>query len=395
MPTPTNQFRLKLHPTLAYNFSIDWGDGSREIFQGTASSIESEAGITHTYTSEGLKRIAITENVVGGFPKTYFNAFRNTDANNDAVKVRNIRQWGRGKFSGFGYSFANCTNLQIGANDSSASTINQMTNFSNAFYNCIALTNFPLNFDDTANITNFNSTWYNCSNITNFPLLNMRKMTVGTNCFFNVKIPTETYTQLLIDLAANNLNTRVDFFAGLQTNYFPSAQDAKDLLTRPIAQGGREWTIQDGGAVNSLNFTKNGGTLTQRDALTFTTNPVGLNCGEGCTTRTETFGPNEIVTLDYSVQFPLRCRSANVFYTTSRSVEYTYAAGSGIFMIGNGILNTGDSIELQVSPDSGLILGGSPAGAPYQGGAGIIINYREIKIIMSSNIDVTATISCA
>lgn len=395
MPTPTNQFRLKLQPNTAYNFSVDWGDGSREIFQGTTSSIDSNAGISHTYTSNGIQRIAITENVVGGFPKPYFDAFRNSDANNDAVKVKNIRQWGTGRFSNLAYSFANCTSLQIGATDAATATINQISDLNSAFYNCTSLTNFPSNFD-TSNITNFNSTWYNCVNITNFPLLNMNKMTDGTNCFLGVKIPTETYTQLLINLAANNLNTRVNFFAGLQTNYFPSAQASRDLLTRSIASGGREWTITDGGAVNSLNFTKAGGTSTQRDAFTFTTNPAGLNCGAGCTTRTETFGPNSTVTLDYSVTPSPTCPTPNVFYTTSRSVEYTYAAGSGIFMVGNGILNTGELIVLQTSPDSGLIIGGTPSdGTPYQGGDGIIINYREIKIIMSSNINVTATISCA
>lgn len=396
MPTPTNQFRLKLQPNFAYNFSVDWGDGSREIFQGTTSSIPSEAGISHTYTSEGLKRIAITENVVGGFPKTFFDGFRNTDTNNDAVKVKNIRQWGRGKFTGFGYSFANCTNLQIEANDSSTSTINQMTNFSNAFYNCIALTNFPLNFDDTANITSFNSTWFGCTNLTNFPFLNMRKMTDGFNCFNGVKLPTEMYTQLLVDLANNNLNTNVVFHAGTQTNYFPSAQPFRDILTRPISQGGRNWTITDGGSVFSLVFTKDGGSSTQRDQFTFFTSPAGLNCGSGCTTKTEVFGINSLVTLNYNATSSPTCLTPNVFYTTSRPVQYVYQAGSGIFMLGNGLLNTGELIVLQTSPDSGLIIEGTPSdGTPYQGGDGITINYREINITMSGDINVTATISCA
>lgn len=394
MPTPTNQFRLKLQPNTAYNFSVDWGDGSKEVFIGTTSNIDENAGISHTYTTAGVQTIGITENVVGGFPKPYFDAFRNTNTNNDARKVTKITQWGRGRYSDLAYSFANCTNLQINATDANTSTINQIADLNSAFYNCTNLTSFPSNFN-TVNVTNFNSAWYNCSNITNFPLLNMNKMTDGTNCFFGVKIPTETYSQLLTDLANNNLNTNVVFFAGLQTNYFPSAQPFRDILRKPIAEGGRNWTITDGGSVNSLNFTKAGENSTLRDLFTFFTTPAGLNCGAGCTTRTESFGPNSTVILDYSVTTSPTCPTPNVFYTTSRPVQYIYQAGNGISMLGNGILNTGELIVLQSSPDSGLIISGTPSdGTPYQGGTGLTINYKEINITMSSNIDVTATVSC-
>jgi hypothetical protein len=392
MPTPANQFRLKLQPSFVYDFSIDWGDGSREIFRQTTPSLEIDAGLTHTYTSPGPKTISVTENVVGGFPKVMFNNFFNQDANNDAIKVKNIAQWGRGLWQALGRSYSNCINLVINATDHPTSTIGQTSNFNNAFYNCISLTNFPQL--DTSNGTNFNSTWYNCSNITNFPLLNMNKMTNGINCFFNVKIPTETYTQLLINLAENNLNQNVVFYAGLQTFYLPSAQASRDLLTRSVALGGRNWTITDGGVVAGLTFNKAGGTQTQRNQFNFFTTPAGINCGVGCNGTSANFGPNELVTLNYNAVPTPSCGRPNVYYNTSRAVQYTYAAGGGISMVGNGRLNTGELIVL--GTNSGLSIEGTASdGTPYEEGDGIFIQYQEIVINMSSAITVTANIRCS
>jgi hypothetical protein len=385
MPTPTNQFRLKLQPSTPYNFSIDWGDDAREIFQGTTSGVASNAGLSHTYTSTGNYIVSITENVVGGFPKPFFDNFRNTDSNNDGRKVTNIRQWGRGTFQDLAYSFSNCINLQIGATDHPTSKLNEITNLNSAWYNCTSLTSFPQ--IDTSNVTNFNSTWYNCSNITNFPLLNMNKMTDGTNCFNGAKIPTETYSQLLQNLAQNNLTRDVVFHAGSQTYYFQSAQAFKDVLTNT-----RGWIITDGGSVNSLNFTKTGGTVALRDQFNFFTNPAGLTCGAGCTNTSGSYGPNTLVTLDYNTTSSVTCPNPYVNYTTSRPVQYTYAAGEGISLLGNGILNTGELISVSDS----LTIGGIPSdGTPYQNGDGIVIRYKEIVINMNGNINVTASVICA
>ena len=392
MPTASNRFRLKLQPNTAYDFSISWGDGSREIYRKTTPNTDSAAGLEHVYVSNGIQIVSITENVVGGFPKPYFDAFRNLDTNNDARKVTKITQWGRGRYSDLAHSFANATNLQITASDSSTSTLNQITTLDSAFYNCTNLTTMPLTFNDTENVINFNSTWYNCSNITNFPLLNMYKMNNGFNCFFNVKIPTETYTQLLINLATNNLNINVNFYAGLQTFYTPSAQASRDLLTGSIASGGRNWTITDGGVVAGLTLIKQGGTQTQRDQFDFNTTPAGIICGVGCNNTSANFGPNEVVTLNYSAG-TTSCATPNIYYTTSRPVQYTYAAGAAISMVGNGRLDTNELIVL--GTDSGLTIGGIVSdGTPYEEGNGILIQYQEIVINMSSSITVTANVRC-
>jgi hypothetical protein len=224
----------------------------------------------------------------------------------------------------------------------------------------------------------------------------MRKMKNGFNCFLGVKIPTETYTQLLIDLANNNFNINVDFHAGFQTFYSSSAQASRDILTGSIASGGRNWKIQDGGVVSGLTFIKQGGNQTQRDSFSFFTNPAGLNCGVGCNNSSASFGPSETITLDYNITSAPSCPRQNVYYNTSRAVQYTYAAGAGISMIGDGRLNTGDLIQLRTSPDSGLIIQGIASdGTPYEEGTGLFITYKEIVIDMSSAITVTANIRCS
>lgn len=373
---------------------MDWGDNTRQIFKGTTSSIASQAGLTKTYSAAGTYQVSITENVAGGFPKPFFDAFRNNDSNNDALKVRNIIRWGNVTFSDLAYSFSECRNLQIAATDHPTSKLNLVTDLNSAWYNCTNLTTFPQ--IDTSNVTNFNSTWYNCINITNFPLLNMNKMSDGFNCFFGMKLPTETYDQLLFNLSQNNFNTNVFFNAGERTTYSPSSQQYRDILTRPIAQGGRNWDIIDGGPSLGLNFTKQGQTQTARDQFNFFTNPARLNCGVGCNSTSVNFGLNEIVTLNYNAASTPSCLVPNVYYETSRAVQYTYAAGDGILLEGNGILNTGQLINLRISPDSGLIIQGIPSdGTPYDNGLGITITYREIVIDMSSAISVFANIRCS
>lgn len=388
MPTASNQFRLKLQPNTAYNISIDWGDGSREIYNRTTPSQDVNAGITHTYTSGGVKTVSITENVVGGFPKPYFDGVRNTDSNNDDTKVKFIRQWGRGTYSNFAHSFAGCTNLRITATDSDVSKLGLLTNLDSAFFNCTTLDSFPT--INTSNVTNFNSTWYNCTNLSNvFPLLNMNKMTTGINCFFNVKLSTAVYDQLLQNLANNNLNTNVNFHAGQNTYYSPTAKPFRDILTNT-----RGWTITDGGMLNGLTLTKTGGTQTNRDNFNFFTNPAGLTCGVGCNTTSQTYGFGENVRLDYSATGGSGCATPNIFYITSRSVRYTYAAGSGISMVGDGILNTGQLITL--AADSGLTIGGTTSdGTPYDYGDGLYIKYQEIDIVMNGDISVTAQVRCS
>lgn len=116
-----------------------------------------------------------------------------------------------------------------------------------AWRGCSSLSAFPL--IDTSECTDFSRAWMDCTGLngTNFPTLNMRKMKYinsvyqgGALCFSGVTLSTTSYSDLLIDLAANNLNTNVVFDGG-GSKYNASGATAKATLVS------RSWSITDGG----------------------------------------------------------------------------------------------------------------------------------------------------
>ena len=366
MPTGTTQFRLKLRPSTAYNFTVFWGDNTSEIYNQTTSSIAANAGVTKTYSSAGTYSVRIYENGVGGFPGLYFNN-ADTEATNDAVKVLEVLQWGSVRMGDMSDAFNNCIKLSAIADNSSVSQLSSITNlnrafracpllssfpplemssvqslnntwafsiltnfpqistrnvtdfrnawfkcsalsafsfiesdngllFSNTWTDCIRLSSFPkLNmlsattvyatwqncsslsafppidmpnatqlygawrscknltsfpFISTQNVTDFSFAWFDCTgfNNTDFPVLNMRNMKYtngifqgGAGCFNGVTLSVNSYSQLLIDLAANNTNTNVVFDAG--NSKFSTAA----LASRNVLVNSRFWTILDAG----------------------------------------------------------------------------------------------------------------------------------------------------
>jgi predicted secreted protein len=118
-----------------------------------------------------------------------------------------------------------------------------------SWLNCSGLTSFPAL--DTKDVTNFNSAWRNCVDLNGyaFPLLNMRKMSVGTNAFNGTKIATAAWSALLIDLAAGAVNNSVSFHGGTANYDIATAGAARTYLTTSIGGGGKGWTIVDGGGV--------------------------------------------------------------------------------------------------------------------------------------------------
>lgn len=169
MATPNNQFRLKLAPSTPYNFTVKWGDGSQEIYNNTTSSDENLAGITHTYSSPGFRKIIISENVNGGFPRIFFNGTDNTSLSNDDTKLINIEQWGSQYWTSLSDAFEGCLNLSSIPTDGGVSTLSGVTDFTEAWRDCKKLNNFPL--IDTSNGINFKETWSGCTSLSSFPLL--------------------------------------------------------------------------------------------------------------------------------------------------------------------------------------------------------------------------------
>jgi hypothetical protein len=70
----------------------------------------------------------------------------------------------------------------------------------------------------------------------------MNLMANGNGCFSGVTLTIVTYSQLLINLAANNSNNAVTFDAGL-SKYNSSAVGARASLTGSP----RNWVITDSG----------------------------------------------------------------------------------------------------------------------------------------------------
>jgi hypothetical protein len=146
------------------NCSVDWGDGSVE-------RMYRRGFITHTYPSNGIYNIAITQNKNGGFIVPSF-----WDNGTDALKVIDWIQGGYNSIGGMALNFINCQNMMVSLSDVD-STNNMLSSmgswmyqtFSSWFGNA-AMKSFPaLNFK---NITSMPETWSNVTGLTSFGLIN-------------------------------------------------------------------------------------------------------------------------------------------------------------------------------------------------------------------------------
>jgi MBG domain (YGX type)/BspA type Leucine rich repeat region (6 copies) len=228
-----NQFQLPLASTAVYNFTVNWGDGQSDVITTSTSP-------THTYATVGTKTIQISENVVGGFPQIYFyNGV-------DGLKLMQISKWGGGKWTSMQNAFYGCSNLTITATDAATALTGTVTNFRGAWTFCSSITNFPLL--NTSAGTDFIATWAGCTKLTSISALNLGNMISGGECFADVPLSVESYSALLINLAATNTNFGVTF-SGSSGNYNAGAVAARNTLL------GRGWQIYDGGLQLTNPFT--------------------------------------------------------------------------------------------------------------------------------------------
>ena len=238
----------------------------------------------------------------------------------------------------FNYTWVNCSAL------TAFPLINTTggTSFRYTWYGCSGLTNFPL--VNTAAGTNFLATWQGCSSLVDFPTLNLAHMTNGNSCFAGVTLSRNSYSNLLIALAAQNTNSGVTFGAGNST-YSLAAVSARSTLT-----GTRGWNITDGGQ-SSIEWSNPSGiiygtalSLTQLNALSdvagsFTyTPPLGsvLHAGSA-QVLSATFTPTDTVT--YSTvtiarfidvaKATLTLTAVNATMTAGQKVPILMAVGSG------------------------------------------------------------------
>lgn len=111
--------------------------------------------------------------------------------------------------------------------------------FTNAWFGCTNLTTFPA--ISTPNATTFSSTWSNCAQLTNFNFHRdtFAKMINGSNCFFGVTLPTQTWSAILTSISATNTNVGVPFHGG------GSKRNAAGTAAYNYLVNDRGWSITD------------------------------------------------------------------------------------------------------------------------------------------------------
>lgn len=202
------------------SYDIDWGDGSSK------SVGQSEDSVLHDYASNGIYQIKISGKFVG------FN-FNN---NIHARKLTSVDQWGDVSWGVIQTNaFYGCYNLEVLAED--ASYFNNIIDAAVMFRGCNKLI-IPtaINFES---LLNGNTMFAYITSVISFPsTINFKNINNGGAIFYRTTISTVSYSNLLINLEANNANTAVTFDGGY-SKYNSSASSARaNLITRG-------WTIYD------------------------------------------------------------------------------------------------------------------------------------------------------
>jgi surface protein len=161
-------------PYYAYNFSIDWGDGTVEHNQ--------TEGKAHTYATPGTYTVKIT----GQFPRLFLY---NSEATNGATpeKLLSVEQWGNNIWRSMAIAFYNADNLVFNATDKPDLT--QVTSLSYMFLSADYFNSDISNWD-VSNVTDmsfmFNNTYAFNQNINDWDVsnvTNMQAMFSGASAF--------------------------------------------------------------------------------------------------------------------------------------------------------------------------------------------------------------------
>ena len=150
---------------LAYNFTVNWGDGSALSTVTTYNS----ANAVHTYASNGTYNVEIKGTCEGW-------SFNNAG---DKLKIVAVVNWGTvGGHNGWKYlrgGFYGCTNLtSLGVGSILASGTGILTDgFSQTFNGCTSLTSIPVDlfrYNTAVSTYGFSQTFYGCTSLTSIPV---------------------------------------------------------------------------------------------------------------------------------------------------------------------------------------------------------------------------------
>lgn len=202
-----NSYSINITTNGGANVLIDWGDGTFEQYNQTTLA-------THVYDIAGLYNIKI---------RGTLGSEGNIKLTNGVVSVGEIpyiEGW-----NAFTETFAGCYTLQY-IPENLFIHYPQTDSFLNTFKNCVNLEDLPKNL--FAYNTNFTSM---------------------DGLFNGITINSNDYSRLLKELLtlAKNHNIYNVVFDGGNSKYLEIADQYRNTLTKPIANGGYNWTITDGG----------------------------------------------------------------------------------------------------------------------------------------------------
>ena len=216
----SNTFVLPIIKATSETVKIYWGDGT--------NSVGANGDNTHVYAASGVYTVKIESRLFGGI---YFNNL------GDKAKITKIANYGQGVSRLNIGSFYGCSSLlsiDIG------NIVSNGADATNQYKGCTSLTTVPLL--NLSSVTSALAMFYQCTALTTVPLLNLSSCTNASNMFLGCTLTTQSYSDFLINLATQPLQSGVSFHGG-NSKYNPTAATARAYL---ISNFG--WTITDGGA---------------------------------------------------------------------------------------------------------------------------------------------------
>ena len=227
----------------AHDFSVDWGDGTIENFQG--SSILT---IAHIYATSGLKQIEITGDTFPGFffnNGAYKTHIQSLSEYYSTATDASVAWRGCSSLTSFPqFNFSLVTNAIFAWRGCSSLTsfpqfnFSSVTNASNAWRGCSSLTSFPQL--DFSSVTNASNAWYGCSSLTSFPA-NFFDACLCTNferAFESSTLDQNSVDNILISIESNGTsNGTLGINGGVSAAPSAVGLAAKDAL---ISRG---WTV--------------------------------------------------------------------------------------------------------------------------------------------------------
>ena len=247
-----NQIRLPLQPNGIYNFTVYWGDNSKDNI-----ITWDQPEVLHTYHKSGNYSISISGTISGW-------SFNNTG---DKLKLREIKQWGNLRLGNSGGYFSGCYYLEITATD--VLNLTGTTSLSHMFRYCIKIRQIPnINSWDVSNVRDMDSMFENAvhfnqnldswdvSNVRDMDFMfsyasnfdqnlsswNVSKVSRMERIFFLANLSTPNYDSLLIGWSKLILQDGVIFNAAF-SKYSPGAA----TVARNYIEKIYHWQISDGG----------------------------------------------------------------------------------------------------------------------------------------------------